>query len=204
MRPFIITSLTLVILAGCNQSPSVEEPQLSQDQLSQDQASTQSGAPLTTQSSQAPLSPSSYNILMENEHYRRGNEYFKERKFFSPAGANATESFLAARRSFGSPQEGLEEALTEMEPYLIIAIEKAQSDRDRQEAIRLLNLLKIVNPKAPAIVRLEQQMYALEGVVALNPSLPSPAVADQDMANTPGILVNEASPQDQAPAQDIP
>ena len=201
MRQLVLASMAFLILTGCNQGSAIDPAQHS------GQEAFSSGAS-PSQKDQTDHStgstPSSFDLLMENEHYKRGNQYFKERKFFSPVGANATESFLAARRSFGSPQEGLEEALTEMEPYLIIAIEKAQSDRDRQEATRLLNLLKIVNPKAPAIVRLEQQMYALGGVVALNPSLPSPAVADQDMANTSAILVNETSPQDQAPAQDIP
>ena len=99
--------------------------------------------------------------VLQNPDYIQANKYFAEGRIHAPAGANAIESFLKARQSFSSPQQGVEDAMEDMEPYLVIAIEKAITDQNASEAKRLMGLLKAMNSKAPSIPRLEQQIAKL-------------------------------------------
>ncbi len=119
-------------------------------------------------------------------------------RLYAPAGDNAVEFYLAARAR--RPDDvAIRAALTELQPYLLIATEQALERRDGTEAARLFELLRRLDPQAPALPRLQAGLAALptvaESVLGDAPaSVPEPGAIS--FVPTPG----RAAPADSPPA----
>ena len=86
-------------------------------------------------------------------------------RLLAPAGDNAVEYYLALReRSPGDP--AVANALTDLQPYALIATEQSIAREDFVEAARLLALMTRVDPKAPALARLKQAIATQQQQVA--------------------------------------
>lgn len=84
---------------------------------------------------------------------QRAAQAVREQRVYAPAGDNAVEYFLAARRQQPSDAD-VRSALVELQPYLLIAAEQALERMDIAESDRLLTLIVQVEPDAPALRRL--------------------------------------------------
>ncbi len=83
----------------------------------------------------------------------RAETALRERRYYAPVGDSAIDHYLALRdRAPGD--RGVAAALTELQPYLLIAAEQALTTGDLDQAQRLLGLLARVDSDAPALPRL--------------------------------------------------
>lgn len=79
----------------------------------------------------------------------------RENRMYAPAGDNAMEYYLALRDKL--PEDAsIKSALTDLQPYTLIAAEQALGREDFAEAQRLIALVEKVDPGAPALPRLKQ------------------------------------------------
>jgi protein TonB len=87
----------------------------------------------------------------------RAEQALREQRIHSPAGDCAVDYYLALRER--SPDAvGVASALTELQPYVLIAAEQALSRNELQEANRLLALLAHMDADAPALPRLREDL----------------------------------------------
>ena len=94
-----------------------------------------------------------------------GVRAMQERRIFAPAGDNAIEHYLAARAA--TPDDpAIAAALSELQPYAVIAIEQATARGDSAEAGRLIALIARGDPAAPALPRLRAGVVALTATTA--------------------------------------
>ena len=85
----------------------------------------------------------------------RAEAALRERRYYAPVGDSAIDHYLALRER-KPDQPGVTAALTELQPYLLIAGEQALAGGDLVEAQRLLTLLARVDADAPALPRLRE------------------------------------------------
>jgi len=79
----------------------------------------------------------------------------RDNRMYAPAGDNAMEYYLALRDKL--PDDvSIKSALTDLQPYTLIAAEQALSREDFTETQRLIALVEKVDPTAPALPRLKQ------------------------------------------------
>ena len=79
----------------------------------------------------------------------------RENRMYAPAGDNAMEYYLALRDKL--PDDAVvKSALTDLQPYTLIAAEQSLAREDFPEAQRLIALIEKVDPTAPALPRLKQ------------------------------------------------
>lgn len=79
----------------------------------------------------------------------------RENRMYAPAGDNAMEYYLALRDKL--PEDAsIKNALTDLQPYTLIAAEQALGREDFTEAQRLIAMVEKVDPTAPALPRLKQ------------------------------------------------
>ncbi len=88
-----------------------------------------------------------------------------EQRFYTPAGDNAIEHYLALRR-LQPGDRNVATALLELLPYALIASEQAMGRGDLAEARRLLALIEQVDPQAPSLARLRDGIVAAESEAA--------------------------------------
>lgn len=79
----------------------------------------------------------------------------RENRMYAPAGDNAMEYYLALRDKLPN-DASVKSALTDLQPYTLIAAEQALGREDFPEAQRLIALVEKVDPSAPALPRLKQ------------------------------------------------
>ncbi|WP_313319306.1 energy transducer TonB [Stenotrophomonas sp.] len=79
----------------------------------------------------------------------------RENRMYAPAGDNALEYYVALRDKLPNDAT-IKSALTDLQPYALIAAEQALGREDFTEAQRLITLLEKVDPTAPALPRLKQ------------------------------------------------
>lgn len=85
----------------------------------------------------------------------------QEGRLYSPAGESAVDLYLAARES--APDDAtVRAALSELQPYLLIACEDAIMRADFAESRRLLGLMTRSDPEAPALARISASITAAE------------------------------------------
>lgn len=78
----------------------------------------------------------------------------RENRMYAPVGDNAVEYYLALREKL--PEDSsIRSALTDLQPYTLIAAEQALGREDFTEAQRLIALVEKVDPSAPALPRLK-------------------------------------------------
>lgn len=91
----------------------------------------------------------------------RAAQAAKEGRMYSPAGENAVDLYLAARES--TPGDAVvRAALSELQPYLLIACEEAIARGDFAESRRLLDLMTRSDPEAPALARVSAALTTAE------------------------------------------
>lgn len=79
----------------------------------------------------------------------------RDNRMYAPAGDNAMEYYLALRDKLPN-DASIKSALTDLQPYTLIAAEQALSREDFSETQRLIALVEKVDPTAPALPRLKQ------------------------------------------------
>jgi len=79
----------------------------------------------------------------------------RENRMYAPAGDNAMEYYLALRDKLPD-DAAVKSALTDLQPYTLIAAEQSLAREDFPEAQRLIALIEKVDPTAPALPRLKQ------------------------------------------------
>lgn len=88
-----------------------------------------------------------------------------EQRLYAPAGNNAMEYYLALRDK--APDDAaVSGALTDLQPYALIATEQAITRDDFVEAQRLYALLEKTDGKAPALPRLKQSIADAQQTLA--------------------------------------
>ncbi len=79
----------------------------------------------------------------------------RENRMYAPAGDSAVEYYLALREKL--PEDAsVKSALTDLQPYTLIATEQALGREDFAEAQRLIALVEKMDPNAPALPRLKE------------------------------------------------
>jgi protein TonB len=151
--------------------------------------------PTAPTTGQQPASPSVIAHASTDTLRMRATAAMAAQRFFSPAGDNAAELLLELRQR-GRVDAGDDAALTELQPYLIIAAEQAVERRDADEAQRLVDLLARIDTDAPAIPRLRT---AVEGMRAAATSRAA-AVAAEARADAERLAQSLADLPPAAPA----
>ncbi|MCL1635988.1 energy transducer TonB [Luteimonas sp. SX5] len=89
----------------------------------------------------------------------------REQRLYAPAGNNAMEYYLALRDK--QPNDpAVASALTDLQPYALIATEQSIGREDFVEAQRLYALMEKTDPQAPALPRLKTSIAAAQQAVA--------------------------------------
>ena len=89
----------------------------------------------------------------------------REQRLYAPAGNNAMEYYLALRDK--QPNDpAVTSALTDLQPYALIATEQSLGREDFVEAQRLYALMEKTDPQAPALPRLKTSIAASQQAVA--------------------------------------
>lgn len=137
----------------------------------------------------------------------RATAAMAEGRLFAPAGDNAAELLLELRQR-GRAAAGDVVALSELQPYLVIAVEQAVERRTADEAQRLVDLLVRLDDDAPAIPRLRTAVQdareAAAGVRAEAERIAStaPRATPVNPATRPVPPTTLAPPASVAPAAD--
>ncbi|TWH99201.1 protein TonB [Luteimonas cucumeris] len=89
----------------------------------------------------------------------------REQRLYAPAGSNAMEYYLALRDK--QPNDpAVASALTDLQPYALIATEQSIVREDFVEAQRLYALMEKTDPQAPALPRLKSTIATAQQAVA--------------------------------------
>ncbi|MBB1473516.1 energy transducer TonB [Luteimonas sp. MC1782] len=105
-----------------------------------------------------------------------GSRALREGRLHAPAGDSAIEYWLEARRR--DPDDAaLASAITDLQPYLLIACEQAIARRDVGAAQRLHGLIAASDPHAPALQRLAGAIAGVEADIEEG----AKAAREQDM-----------------------
>lgn len=83
----------------------------------------------------------------------------RENRMYAPAGDNAMEYYLALRDKLPD-DASVKSALTDLQPYTLIAAEQSLNREDFEEAQRLVALIEKVDENAPALPRLKQSIVS--------------------------------------------
>lgn len=95
----------------------------------------------------------------------RAQASLQAQRFFAPAGDNALEYTLALRGQLPA-DPGARAALDDLEPELVIAVERSVARGSYPEARRLFGLLERVDAAAPAVPRLRTVIATAESEAA--------------------------------------
>lgn len=137
-----------LVLAACNQEQSATPAgaQHSAAAIAIAQANLQAA-----QKAEAALA-----AMSSDELRKLARTAFREQRLYAPAGNNALEYYLAIRKKSDQPDALIESALMDLTPYTVIAAEQAMTRLDFNEAIRLRDLIAIIDANAPALPRISQ------------------------------------------------
>ena len=116
-------------------------------------------APATTTpaaaSPQAPAVAATVQAMSADQLREAASKALRENRMYAPAGDNAMEYYLALRDKLPD-DAAVKSALTDLQPYTLIAAEQSLAREDFPEAQRLVALIEKVDPSAPALPRLKQ------------------------------------------------
>ena len=158
---FILIAL-LVPMGGCGRDGG------GADNVASSSGSTQAGA-----NAQATVA------LPAETLQARAQAAVTAKRYYAPAGKSAIDYYLALR-DLTPDAKGVDGALTELQPYLLIASEQALARGELIESQRLLALLERVDATAPALPRLREGLRLVE--LAKEASDEAAAVAATDAA----------------------
>lgn len=122
-----------------------------------DETTAPAAAPATPAAA-APAAPAVAEKVqaMDTQQLRdMASAALRENRMYAPAGDNAMEYYLALRDKLPN-DASIKSALTDLQPYTLIAAEQALSREDFTETQRLIALVEKVDPTAPALPRLKQ------------------------------------------------
>jgi protein TonB len=83
-----------------------------------------------------------------------------DNRLYAPEGNNAIEFYLAQRTRAAQGGDSAEAALIELQPYAMMAAEQAIAGDDLVEAERLVALMVRIDPSAPSLARLRDDIAA--------------------------------------------
>jgi protein TonB len=93
---------------------------------------------------------------MDPEQLRdSASKALRENRMYAPAGDNAVEYYLALRDKLPD-DASIKSALTDLQPYTLIAAEQSMTREDFPEAQRLVAMIEKMDASAPALPRLRQ------------------------------------------------
>ncbi|HEY0505971.1 MAG TPA: hypothetical protein VGD42_21005, partial [Lysobacter sp.] len=131
-------AVLVVALAACDWTPHPAQP-----------AATQAAAA-------APALPEPVFDELDADGLRtRAEQALRAQRIHAPAGESAVDYYLALRER-NPDASGVAAALTELQPYVLIAAEQALAREDLDETRRLLALLSRMEADAPALPRLRE------------------------------------------------
>ena len=119
-------------------------------------ATTAPAAPTATAPAATPAPAVSAEVQSKGPEELRelASKALRENRMYAPAGDNAMEYYLALREK--TPDDAsIKSALTDLQPYTLIAAEQSLAREDFAEGQRLVALIEKVDPTAPALPRLK-------------------------------------------------
>ncbi|TWI11552.1 TonB family protein [Aerolutibacter ruishenii] len=135
---------------------------------------------------------------------RRVQKALREQRIHTPGGA--IELYLSQREALrreGADDGAMRAALEELQPYLLIAIEKTLDRGDPVEGKRLVALLDRMNPEAPALPRLRDALLQADreaarraaqvpavGEAVAPASMPAKATADAPSSTASAVVAS--------------
>lgn len=147
----VALGLGLAILSGCGSGqPAASESAAAAPAAAQDAADRA-----------APLPPA-LDELDAGGLRDRAARALREQRIHTPAGDSAVDYYLALREKTPGHAD-VAAALTELQPYVVIAGEQALADGDLAESRRLTDLLARMDPQAPALPRLREGLRSAQG-----------------------------------------
>ena len=142
---FRLSAIVLVAcaFAGCKK-----------DQTDTPAAGTEQAAP-ATEAAEQPAVASEVEAMSADELRDAAGTALREQRLYAPGGSNAMEYYLALRDK--QPNDpAVASALTDLQPYALIATEQSIGRDDFDEAQRLYALLEKTDPRHPALPRLQK------------------------------------------------
>ena len=107
------------------------------------------------QAADQPAVSSEVNAMTAEQLRDAAGKALREQRLYAPGGNNAMEYYLALRDK--QPNDpAVSSALTDLQPYALIATEQSIGRDDFDEAQRLYALLEKTDPRHPALARLEK------------------------------------------------
>jgi len=129
-------------------------------------ASPAAGTPAVVQAVPPQQAVSAAVAAMSADQLREAaGKALNEQRLYAPAGNNAMEYYLALRDK--QPNDpAVSSALTDLQPYALIATEQSIGRDDFVEAQRLYALMDKADPKAPALPRLKTSIASAQQAFA--------------------------------------
>lgn len=124
-------------------------------------AASEAAAPAAPAAAAAEPLPPALDSLDTGGLRDRAAQALREQRIHTPAGDSAVDYYLALREK-EPDQADVVAALTELQPYVVIAGEQALADEDLAESQRLTELLARIDPQAPALPRLRDGLRAAQ------------------------------------------
>lgn len=122
---------------------------------------TTSGVAARAATAPAPPAVSAKVQSMGTEQLRdSASAALHENRMYAPAGDNAMEYYLALREKLPDDASA-KSALTDLQPYTLIAAEQSLIREDFNEAQRLVALIEKVDENTPALPRLKQSIVSI-------------------------------------------
>ena len=145
--------LLTVALAACSRT----EPSAPVPAAAPATGSETAAAPAAAEPTSPPATVVAANVqAMGVDQLREGAaKALRENRMYAPAGDNAMEYYLALRDKLPD-DASVKSALTDLQPYTLIAAEQSLNREDFTEAERLVALIEKVDATAPALPRLKQ------------------------------------------------
>ncbi len=126
---------------------------------------TDAGQPAAAAAPPAPAVSAQVAAMSPEQLRDAATQAVAEQRLYAPAGNNAMEYYLALRDK-APTDAAVSGALTDLQPYTLIATEQAITRDDFTEAQRLYALLEKTDSKAPALPRLKQSIADAQQTLA--------------------------------------
>ncbi|MFT3763753.1 MAG: energy transducer TonB [Pseudoxanthomonas sp.] len=144
--------LLLAALAACSKQEDAAAPA---------PAGTPSAAPTAAPAAETATTSAAIQTMNVDQLREAANKALGENRIYAPGGDNAVEYYLAVRDK--QPDDAtVASALTDLQPYLVIAAEQSIAREDFAESQRLAALIEKIDAKAPALPRLKQSIASTQ------------------------------------------
>lgn len=164
-----------LLLAACSPAPPIPEPA--------PEVSPPAASPAAT-----PISGADPELL------QRAREAMATGRLTQPAQGNAVDYYLAlAQRPAHAGHARA--TLVELLPYVVLAAERALSERDPAVAARLAAQLEAIDPAAPALPRIRATMRELERAIAEAATVPAVAPPTATAPTAEAVATTPVEPE---------